>query len=184
MKTKGSSIFICVVLSAFFMGTLAAATAAFALPKPLRTQLADPSEIKGTFTLMLYGGRYADDIETVAVMDLEGDSYDFYIFAPDYDYTVKKGLSAQDALERARQSVGFHSAFWRSQLSKIIDNQGNVIGYEVRPLYQPFVYGRSDVLDVNYWLKEGGKVKVTIKLIPSMERRRFPGGLDDSSGAH
>lgn len=37
------------------------------------------------------------------------------------------------------------------------------------PLYMPFVFGRSDVLAVDYSLK-GDKVKVTIRIIPSIER--------------
>jgi len=34
---------------------------------------------------------------------------------------------------------------------------------------------------VYYWLKENGRVKVTIKLIPFVERLRFPGG--DGNGS-
>jgi hypothetical protein len=33
----------------------------------------------------------------------------------------------------------------------------------------PIVFGRSDVLEVDYWLREG-KVRVKIKLLPSIER--------------
>ena len=54
-------------------------------------------------------------------------------------------------------------------VSKIIDDNGNTIGYEVRPLYMFFVFGRSNVLEVDYWLRDG-KVKVTIRIIPSIER--------------
>lgn len=155
----------------------------FALEKPLKTERADVAEIKWTFTLILYGGRYSDDLETVAILDSEGDPYHFEPFAPDFDYRIKKGMQAKDAIAEAEKFVSFHNAFWRSQLRKILDNNDNAIGYELRPLYLNFVYGMSDLMDIYYWLKEGGKVKVTIKLIPLMfEKLKFPGGPDGGSG--
>jgi hypothetical protein len=151
----------------------------FAFDKPLETIEASPAEITGTFNLVLYGGRFSDDVETIAILDLEGDGYLLEPFAPDFDFRIRKSVSAKEALEQAQKFVGFHNAFWRSQLSRIMDKTGNTIGYEIRPLYLPFYFGVSDVFEVYYWLKENGRVKVTIKLIPFVERRRFPGGDGD-----
>jgi hypothetical protein len=72
-------------------------------------------------------------------------------------------------LNEACKFIGYHNAFLRPQVSKIIDRKGNTIGYEVRPLYIPFVFGRSDVLEVDYWLK-GDTVRVTIKIALSIEK--------------
>jgi hypothetical protein len=141
--------------------------------KPLKTETADPVEIKGTFAVIFYGGAYADDLETVAILDNEGDQYTFEPFAPDFDYVTKKGLSAGEALAAAGKFIRFHPSFWRTQLIKIIDPEGNIIGFELKPLYFPFVYGTSDVLDIYYWLKKEGKIKVTIKLKPSLEKLKF-----------
>ena len=149
----------------------------FAFEKPLRTESAEVSAIKGSFTLILYGARFADDIETIVIFDIEGDQYHFEPFAPDFDYKIKKGVQAKEAFAEAEKFVSFHNSFWRSQLSRILDPNGNIIGYELRPLYNNFVYGRSDVMDVYYWLKEEGKIKVTIRLVPDVENsRKFPGG--------
>lgn len=148
----------------------------FAFEKSLRTKEAKAADITGVFTLILYGGKYYDDIETVAILDYEGDQSTFEPYAPEFDYRIKRGVSDREAIKEAEKFVSFHNSFWRSQLSKIIDNKGNTIGYEIRPLYRPFTFGVSDVLEVNYWLKEGNRVKVTIRLIPSVERIRFPGG--------
>lgn len=148
----------------------------YAFEKSLKIQKASPSEIKGTFTLILYGGRSADDLETIAILDLEGDGYSFEPNAPDFDFTVEKEVSAEKALSAAEKFVSFHTSFWQTQLSKIIDGRGNVIGFELRPLYSPFIYGVSNVMEVNYFPEEGGRVKVTIKLIPSAERLKYPGG--------
>jgi hypothetical protein len=140
---------------------------------PLKTEPATAAEVKGTFTVIFYGGAYADDLETVALLDNEGDQFTFEPFAPDFDYIIKKGLSAEEALKAAEKFVTFHPSFWRTQLIKIIDPEGNIIGFELKPLYFPFVYGTSDVLDIYYWLKKEGKIKVTIKLKPSLEKLKF-----------
>lgn len=72
--------------------------------------------------------------------------------------------------------MSFHNSFWRPQLSRIIDEKGNTIGYELRPLYYPFVYGRDDLLEVYYKVKDG-KVIVEIRLIPEIFNMLFFGDL-------
>ena len=154
---------------------------AFALKNPLKTESARPAEVSGVFTLILYGAHYLDDLETVAILDFEGDEYYFEFYAPEFNYKVKNGVQAQEAMKEAENFVSFHNSFWRSQLSKIVNKEGVPIGYEVKPLYRPFVYGFSDILDVYYWLKGDGKVKVIIRLDNSVEKARLPGG-DASCG--
>ena len=141
----------------------------FALSEHLRTEEVKEDDVKGVFTLILYGARDINDIETLAILDLEGDQYTLEPYAPDFDYKVKKGLSEKTALKEAYEFISYHNSFLRPQVSKIVDSKGNTIGYEVRPLYIPFVFGRSDVLDVDYLLK-GNKVEVRIKIIPAIER--------------
>lgn len=148
----------------------------FTLEKPLKTEEAKATDITGVFTLILYGGRYSDDIETIAILDYEGDQFTFEPYVPEFDYRVRNGIPAKEALDEAEKFVSFHNSFHRSILSRIVDNKGNTIGFEMRPLYLPYTFGVSDVLEVDYWLKEGNKVKVTIRLTPSVERMRFHGG--------
>jgi hypothetical protein len=142
---------------------------AFAQSGNLRAEEVKEGDVKGVFTLILYGARDINDIETLAFLDKEGDQYTLEPYAPAFDYKIEKGLSEKAALNEAYKFIGYHNAFLRPRLSKIIDDKGNTIGYEVRPLYLPFVFGRSDVLQVDYSLK-GEKVKVIIKIIPSIER--------------
>jgi hypothetical protein len=146
----------------------------------LKTEEARDEEVTGTFTLILYGARYSTDLETVVFLDKEGDGYEFEPYAPEFDYKVKKGVSGEDALREARKFVSFHNAFWRSQLSKILDEKGNTIGYEVRPLYLPFVYGRADLLEVYYKIKDG-KVIAYIRLTPQIFNNRFFSGDQPSN---
>jgi len=138
----------------------------------LRTEGVTPAEITGTYSLILYGGRHSNDIETVAILDREGDRYTFEVYASEYDYKIKKGIPAREALDEAQKFVRFHRNFWRSQLSRILDPAGNAMGYEVRPLYYPFNYRYTDVLYVDYRIKDD-KVIVYIRLKPQVERMFF-----------
>ncbi len=135
-----------------------------AFAKFLKTEQAEPKEVTGVFSLILYGGRHSSDLETVAIFDKEEDQYEFEPYAPEFDYKIKKEIPAGDALKEAKKFVSFHNSFWRSQLSRIIDEKGNIIGYELRPLYYPFVYGSDDVLEIYYRIKDG-KVIVQIRFM-------------------
>jgi hypothetical protein len=182
MKSLFRKVSLIIIMLTLFIGSPVLTTSlSFAFQKPLRTESAEVFAINGPLTLILYGARFLDDIETIVIFDIEGDQYHFEPFAPDFDFKIKREVQAKEALAEAQKFVSFHHAFWRSQLSSILDPNGKIIGYELRPLYNNFVYGRSDVMDVHYWLKEGGKIKVTIRLVPEIERAiRSPGG--DGSG--
>lgn len=155
--------------------TIPVAEKTFALEKPLNVEEARVAGVTGMFTLILYGGRHLNDIETVAFLDLEGDRYTFEPYAPEFDYRVVSGVSAKDALAKAEHFVGGHYSFWRSQLNRVLDDRGNVIGYELRPYYQPLAFGLSDVLDV-YYAQKGDRVLIYIRLKPLVERQLFQDG--------
>lgn len=141
----------------------------------LKTESANSGEITGTYTLILYGGNYANDKKTLAILAKEGTQNTFDVFAPEFDYKIIKGVPARDALKKAEYFVRFHHDFWKSQLSKIIDKQGNVIGYEIRPLYYPMIYGNPDILHV-YYKKTDGKTIVYIRLYQNLETMPFEDG--------
>jgi hypothetical protein len=175
---KTGAVFSVLIISAFVFvsAVFDEYTSVFACEAPLRTEEAKPADVSGTYTLILYGGRYPDDLETVAILDPEGDKYHFDIYAPDFDYKTEKGVSGKEAIKEAQKFVSFHRSFFKSVLSRILDNKGDTIGYELRPLYNPLTYGFSDLINVNYFLKENGRIKVVIRLVPSVERMRFPAG--------
>lgn len=128
----------------------------------LRTEKALPAEIAGTYTLLLHGNRYGNDVENVAVLDKEGDRYSFEILAPPYDYSIQSGLSAEEALKKAGEHVRSHHAFLDPWLSRIFDREGNIAGYEMRPLYRPLEFGYSDILYVDYRIRDS-KIIVWIR---------------------
>ena len=149
-----------IILSLFF----------FASDNHLKTETALPSEMQGTFTLMLYGCRSADDIENMVLFDREGDAFTFEIHAPG-SYTVKTNVSAGDALAEAEKFVRCNITCEGSQLRKILGPGGNSIGFELKPLYSPVLFGIRDVLDVSYVIKEQ-KVTAYIKLDSNVEKSR------------
>jgi len=142
----------------------------------LRTERAQPAELAGTYTLFLHGVRYSDDVENVAILDKEGDPYSFEIHEPEYDYTVKKGVSAKEALEEAERHVRHHQDFMRSRLRKIFDKEGNIIGYELVPLYHINRFGESDVLYIDYMTKDN-RVITTIRMKEYLKERDRESGM-------
>jgi len=136
----------------------------------LISKLADPAEVTGAYTLLLYGCHYSAQLDNVAILVNEESRYPLEIFDIDSSYRVKKGLTAQQALAEADAFVRCSSyGIWRVELRKIPDDSGGTIGYEMRPLYFPLEFGFPDVLLISYALKDG-KVRAYIKLDPAVLR--------------
>jgi hypothetical protein len=134
----------------------------------LKTVPAEIAGIADKFTLILYGGQHSNDIETVAILDKEGDRYTFEPFVPKFKYIVRKGLPAREALEEAGKFIRWHNSFHQSQLRGIIDENGNILGYELRPLYLPLTFGIDDIMDIDYRMK-ADKIAVIVRLKPLIQ---------------
>lgn len=134
----------------------------------LETVPAGVSNITDTFTLILYGGQNSNDIETVAILDKEGDRYSFEPFAPRFKYIVKRGVPANEALEEAGKYISWHNSYHRSQLRGIIDEKGSILGYELRPIYLPLAFGIDDIMDIDYRMR-GNRIVVIVRLKPVIQ---------------
>ncbi len=149
---------------------LAAMLQACAPGKRLTTSAATPSDLQGTYTLMLYGCHYSDQINNIALLVDENSKYPVEIYDLATSYKVKKGVSPQQALAEADSFVRCSSyRLWQTQLLRIVDDSGGTIGFEVRPLYIPYEFGNPDVLLINYVLNEG-KVRVYVRIDPDVQR--------------
>lgn len=109
---------------------------------------------EGTYDLVLYGYDYSGDPLTVAVLDLQGDSFTFQPMSHKSKYEIKKSVESQTALSEARRYVSQHSDSNGVRINKITDQKGRIIGYEVRPVYHITRYGFADILDVHYWFRD------------------------------
>lgn len=137
----------------------------------LKTEAANLADVQGKFTLLLYGCSSRDDLANIAILDKEGDPYSFKIYASDFSYTIKAGLNATEALQEAERFVRCNMQSERSQLRRILSPAGAGIGFELRPLYPVITFGKDDVLDVRYLIKDR-KIVVHIELDPAIELQR------------
>ncbi len=146
--------------------------------------LKDKESIKGNFSLILYGSAYLNDLETIAFLDTEGDEFTLKPFASEDQYVIYRGVSDEEALNKAISFISTHSSYSQYKLSNIVDTDDNTIGFEVRPLYYSFDFGTPDVLDINYSLKDKN-VLIYIRLNPFVEKNLDNGDRDsDSDGSH
>ncbi len=139
------------------------------LKQEIRTEDASEKEIAGTYSLILYGGTYGNELATVAILAKEDSPYTIVPDAPEFDYKIIKHLTAKEALAEAFSVTSRNPDFSRAQLARIVDSSGRIIGYEIRPLYRPFTYGATDVLYINYWRKHD-KIYVRMRVLPKEER--------------
>lgn len=105
----------------FSIVALALAASSCALGNRLDRKTAVYSDLTGSFDLILYGCNFHDDLETLAILANEGGPYVFEPYAPDYKYSVIKGVPAKDALAEAQKFVNCHNAFHKAQLSRLVD---------------------------------------------------------------
>ena len=151
-----------------FFALVVTAGCGLSLKQEIRTEDASEKEIAGTYSLILYGGTYGNDLATVAILAKEDSPYTIIPYAPEYDYKIIKHLPAKEALAEAFSFTSRHPDFYRAQLARIVDSSGGVLGYEIRPLYRAVTLGDPDRLDIYYW-KKGDKVFVRMWVLQKAE---------------
>jgi hypothetical protein len=136
--------------------------------------LQDKNLIQGTYTLVLYGGQHSDDLETAAFLDKEGDVFTIKPFGATYLYRTEKGMQVREAMQAADNFFrSVLSAYNQHEIRQISGPDGSAIGYELRPLLLPFVYGESDALMISYALQANQEVTVYIRKKDRLDRLLF-----------
>ncbi|HUL01263.1 MAG TPA: hypothetical protein VLX29_10485 [Nitrospirota bacterium] len=137
---------------------------------------ANPSEISGTYTLILYGCHYPDDVQNMALLIDEKNEHPVDIYALDDMYKTKKGLTGSEALSEANKFITCSThTVWQTVLRKIADDNNRTIGYELKPLYRTWEFGVPEVLFSSYSLKNG-IVTAYIRLEPGAWLNVYGGG--------
>ncbi|MDA8165376.1 MAG: hypothetical protein M0017_10155 [Desulfobacteraceae bacterium] len=128
------------------------------IPGPsLRLARTAPPENGGLYSLILYGGVGHDDFETLAVMDREGDPYRIVSWTGDIGVEEREHLTAAEAFREAKAFLGNQNTFRSVETLAITGPDGQVIGYELRPLFwlagaggeaidTSYVLGKNDVV--------------------------------------
>jgi hypothetical protein len=124
------------------------------------TPVGEEEEIPGLFTAVFFGRHYVEEVDAIVVLDLEGDEYRFAPEAKRKDFEVLMSISAAEAIYESRPFFHLHEAFTgQVRFLRVHGPEGRVIGYELRPLYDPAYYGTSDVVKSEYRLEQGGTVR-------------------------
>ena len=130
----------------------------------LRTQDIGAIEPSGKYTVIRYASSIYEDYDAVVLLVPDSGKYTFEIYKPAFDYRSSGGLSAKPALDLAGAFLGRHPEFARSRIGGIVGPGGEVIGYEVRPLYKQTRFGQDDLITVIYLLKENNVIEVRVNL--------------------
>jgi len=132
-----------------------------------------------SFALILHSSQEQSYMDTVAILDIEGDMYKFEPDSAPYSFAVQEGLTGEQALQNARRFIRYYARHNSMDQREIMGPAGEVIGYELRPLYHAFVYGVSDVMDITYDHQAEGRVVVTVELLFQVEHQ-LRGGINSS----
>ena len=136
--------------------------------------LSNPKVEPGTYTVICYRDLAVGYLTTVAFLDREGDAYTIEPQSANYTYSISKGLPADQALKLAEQFVRTRPSYSNTEIKAIMGPAGKLAGYEVRPIYQPFIYGENgDVLNITYYLRPENKIMVWIRLKNHVDKPGF-----------
>lgn len=154
------------VMGVLLASLTACVSGTFLYTRPSRTgSLQD-----GSYTLFLYGCGNIQRIENTVILAPEGGKHSLAVYAPEFEYKVKQGVSAKEALAEADRFLRCSVYYRKTQLRDVLDPGGGVIGYELRPLYSIVDFGVEDVLQVNYRQMQDNRVVVYISLDPHVDR--------------
>ena len=155
--------------------------AACSLGASLRSRPAREIAPSETYSVIFYGNRYVGDLETVVFLKPVSSQFNVKPKSSVY-YSIVNGISAPVAMKKAEaffKSNPNYTGISKNRIS--VASTGQLIGYEIRPLYQPFVYGMPDVLTTCYTLK-GKTVSMYVEINPFLKNRRFSGGNVEEGG--
>lgn len=159
--------YLIVIAAVVFASTGCAGTAKLRLEG-----LAGPSLEEGTYTAYLYSAAQFEGLEgnqrvkgLVAILDLEGDDYEFDLRAPEFQYGTVKGLTGPEAVSSAVWFIGREYTGELAYGRILVADR--TVGYEIRPEYEQVVYRRR-VINADYFLAGGNKVRVVFRIgLPS-----------------
>jgi len=155
-------------------------TAGCATGTRLRTASAPLSEADGTFSVLLHGCRYGNDIENIALLVKEDSPYRFRIIDLPTSTRTLPGQSAEQAMREASafiQCTIYDTG--NSVFRKIIGPSGATVAFELKPLFSRLEMGAEEVLESSYFL-HGDEVRVYLRLDPIVERfQRMDIDVDD-----
>jgi len=141
---------------------------------PLKTlPIQKVTDDEGRFNLIYLVGIKSKDIRNAIVIDRLGDEYEFVPDVRDFEYEILQDISIREALLETDVFFRSFPFIKGANLQGITDQDGNIIGYELKPFYDKKFYGVEDILDIDYTLKSDNRIGIDIGikfgLIPRLE---------------
>lgn len=128
-----------------------------------RTAIEDITQTEGLVDLYLYGRGSLSDPIKVAIIDKASDDYAFHILASAKQFDLVPGIDLKRAVEIAEEFVGGKGTCTDSiSTSSILGENGAILGYELRAIYNSPLTGNRDPVLTSYWVREQGDVGVNI----------------------
>jgi hypothetical protein len=139
----------------------------------LRSKIISPdTPPAGQFDLILYTSLEDEMLLKIAVLDFRGDSYRLLPYAAEFNFKTFEGLEAEDAINRAKEFFRTMDGYNDIELHEIKGPEGGVVAIEIRPLFDVFVHGTTDIINTNYYVHEEGTIKFVVGINRMRKLRR------------
>ncbi|GEM_PF-334362 len=144
-------------------------------------QKCNEQDIKGVYNLIIYSNSFINDPETFIILDRADDELKILPYAPSFKYSVKENLNENESLKIAKEILKDSSIVSFIKCSAIKEGE-NIYGYELKPIYFPWIFGILEPLETVY-KKQGNTITIFIRLHPQVERQIYfngDSGRDDN----
>ncbi|WP_028844982.1 hypothetical protein [Thermodesulfovibrio thiophilus] len=132
-------------------------------------------DIKGIYNFIIYSNTYDHDLETFIVLDRVDDNIDIIPYAPEFKYMIIKNVNEKSALQTANEILK-NSLSVSAMKCSIIKDEDNIIGYELKSIYFPWVYGVLEPVQTVY-KKKDNTVEIFVTLNPHVQKQIDTNGL-------
>lgn len=137
----------------------------------------EENKINGRFNLIIYSNDFINDPETFIILDKIGDDTEFSIYAPYFKFKIIPNLNETEALRIAREIL-YNPSFISSLKYSEIKESGLTKGFEIKPIYLPWIFGILEPVETLY-KKKNNLIEVFIRLNPRVERQINNGSGSD-----
>lgn len=137
----------------------------------LNLQDCNEQSIKGIYDVIVYSNSFINDPETFIILDVADDNTKILPYAPSFQFKVHEKLDEKQALKIVHEILRDSANVSSIKCTQIKDG-ANIVGYELKPIYFPWIYGIMEPLDTSY-KKDNNTITVFIKLNPIVERQIY-----------
>ncbi|MEN2993795.1 MAG: hypothetical protein ABDH19_00400 [Thermodesulfovibrio sp.] len=148
------------------------------LPLNLKAEVSlkqcNEADIRGTFNLIIYSNSFINDPETFIILDRADDNTKIVPYSPAFKYRIIEKLNEKEAIKIANEILR-NSSFVSSIKCSEINDKEKIVGYELKPIYFPWIFGILEAVETVY-KNENDSVIVFIRLNPRVEKQLNSGG--------